>query len=117
MTGLKLRRVMMVGAIALSFAAFTPQKSEAGWGYGFYRAPVRAYRPAVRYRPVVPVAVVPRAVYRPIAPVAVVPHYSGYRGYSPYYSGYRGYSPYTSGYRGVGVSVGFGIAPVGYIGY
>lgn len=112
MIGMKWRSVLLAGAVLLASSAFVPAKTEAGWGYGFYRPPVvRAYRPRVAYRPVVrayrPVVAVPyvvpapRAIYR--APVS-------YRaGYSSYYGGY--------GYGGVSVNVGYGVAPVGYIGY
>ena len=120
MSGLKLRWCLMIGAFALGSLAVTPQQSEAGWGYA-YRAPVRAYRyayrPVVPYYPAVAPVVVARPVYRPVAPVVAAPYYSGYRGYSPYYSGYSGYSPYASGYRGISVNIGYGVAPVGYLGY
>ena len=33
-----------------------------------------------------------------------------------YYSGYRGHLPYTTGYRGLGVNVGYGVTPIGYLG-
>lgn len=114
MIGMKWRSVMLAGAVLMATSAFVPEKAEAGWGYGFYRPPVvRAYRPRVAYRPVVrayrPVVApvpyvvpVPRPVYRP-----AVPYHAGY---SPYYSGYRGYG-------GVSVNIGYGVAPVGYIGY
>lgn len=130
MTRIKFRWVFMAGAVLLGSLTVTPQKTQAGWGYA-YRAPVRAYRhayrPAVPYRRAVASVVVPRAVYRPVAPVVAAPYHSGYRGYSPSYpayrgyspytSGYRGYSPYTSGYRGLNVTIGYGVAPVGYLGY
>jgi hypothetical protein len=116
MIGMKWRSILLAGVVLLATTAFVSEKTEAGWGYGFYRPPVvRSFRPRVAYRPVVrayrPVITpvpymvpVPRPVYGP-----AVPYRSGYRGYSPYYSGY--------GYGGVSVNLGYGVAPVGYIGY
>lgn len=130
MVRLKVGWMLMAGAMAIGSLLLTPQETEAGWGR-FYRPPARAYRYA--YRPVMPhhraiaPVVVPRAVYRPVAPVVASPYRSGYRAYSPYYSGYRGYSPairayhgyspYSSGYRGISVNIGYGVAPIGYLGY
>ncbi|SMP73892.1 hypothetical protein SAMN06265222_11740 [Neorhodopirellula lusitana] len=128
MFGFKTRSMLIAGAVTLAIVATMPEKADAAWGYGYgygyrapvarayrpayvarpvyaprpvayaYRAPVRVYRPAVAY-----VAPVPRRVYRPVVPVAPV-------AVTPYYSGYRGYG-------GVSVNIGYGVAPVGYIGY
>lgn len=110
MIGMKWRSILLAGAVLMASSAFMPAKTEAGWGYGFYRAPVvRAYRPRVVYRPVVrayrPVVAVPYVAPAP-RPVYQVP--------TPYQAGY---SSYYGGYGGVSVNIGYGVAPVGYIGY
>ncbi len=121
MLGLKWRSLLLVGAVALTATTFASSSADAGWGYRYgygYRpavAPVRVYRPAYGYA--VPRYVAPvRRVYRPVvvapvvAPVTVSPYRAGY-------GSYPSYGSYRAGYGGYGVSVNFGVAPVGYIGY
>jgi hypothetical protein len=124
MFGLKWRSLLFAGFVTLGAAVTCAPSADAGWGYGYgysagyrgYAAPVYAYRPAYTY--VAPRYVAPvRRLYRPVVPVApvvrVAPVYgAGYPGYSPY-------GVYSSGYRGygTGISIGVGVAPVGYIGY
>lgn len=115
MIGMKWRSILLAGAMLLASSVFMSAKTEAGWGYGYYRAPVvRAYRPRVAYRPVVrayrPVVAVPYVVPAP-RPVYRTPVY---RAPVPYHAGY---SSYYGGYGGVSVNIGYGVAPVGYIGY
>ncbi|MCM2370370.1 hypothetical protein [Aporhodopirellula aestuarii] len=122
MLGLKWRSLLLAGAVAFTAAAFASSSADAAWGYRYgyaYRpavVPVAVYRPSyVAPRFVAPV----RRAYRPVvvapvAPVVVSPYAARYRSYPSYSAGYGSYS---SGYRGYGVSVNFGVAPVGYIGY